>query len=295
MSHDARKPTFLQSLLAGGAAGTAVDLLFFPIDTIKTRLQSSQGFAKAGGFKWVYKGIGSVVVGSAPGAAAFFSTYNFFKQNLPIETSSPFNHMVSATAGEVVRVQPPMFRESLPAELRLFLSLEVVKTRTQTASFGAQHQSSLSALKLTIAHGGFRGLYKGFGITVMREIPFTSLQFPLYEYLKRRLADTLDRPTNQARLYAYEAAVCGSIAGGFAAALTTPLDVLKTRVMLDLQSGGARISIYTRLKTIYRTEGGKALFSGVVPRTMWISAGGAVFLGVYEWVVGGLITSGLGS
>ena len=52
---------------AGGAAGTAVDLLFFPIDTVKTRLQSSQGFLRAGGFKGVYKGIGSVVVGSAPG------------------------------------------------------------------------------------------------------------------------------------------------------------------------------------------------------------------------------------
>jgi solute carrier family 25 (mitochondrial S-adenosylmethionine transporter), member 26 len=48
-------------------AGTAVDLLFFPIDTIKTRLQSEQGFAKAGGLRGVYKGIGSVVVGSAPG------------------------------------------------------------------------------------------------------------------------------------------------------------------------------------------------------------------------------------
>ena len=52
---------------AGGAAGTAVDLLFFPIDTVKTRLQSAQGFVKAGGFNGIYKGIGSVVVGSAPG------------------------------------------------------------------------------------------------------------------------------------------------------------------------------------------------------------------------------------
>ena len=48
-------------------AGTSVDLLFFPIDTIKTRLQSVQGFSQAGGFSGVYRGIGSVVVGSAPG------------------------------------------------------------------------------------------------------------------------------------------------------------------------------------------------------------------------------------
>lgn len=44
-----------------------MDLLFFPIDTIKTRLQSSQGFWRAGGFSGMYKGIGSVFVGSAPG------------------------------------------------------------------------------------------------------------------------------------------------------------------------------------------------------------------------------------
>ncbi|KAK7018656.1 S-adenosylmethionine transporter [Paramarasmius palmivorus] len=282
MSHDGR-PTFVQSLMAGGAAGTAVDLLFFPIDTIKTRLQSSQGFAHAGGFKGIYKGLGSVVVGSAPGAAAFFSTYDFLKQNLPISTTSPLNHIVAASAGEV-------------AACLIRVPTEVVKTRTQTASFGVINQSSLATLKLTVANDGLRGLYKGFGITVMREIPFTSLQFPLYEYLKRRLADTLDRPNTQARLYAYEAAVCGSFAGGVAAALTTPLDVLKTRVMLDIaSSGNTRISLFTRFTTIYRTEGAKALFAGVVPRTMWISAGGAVFLGAYEWVVGGLITSGVGS
>ena len=59
---------------AGGMAGTAVDLLFFPIDTIKTRLQASQGFAAAGGFRGMYKGIGSVVSGSAPGGEQpFFS------------------------------------------------------------------------------------------------------------------------------------------------------------------------------------------------------------------------------
>ena len=36
------------------------------------------------------------------------------------------------------------------------------------------------------------------------------------------------------------------------------------------------------LGIIYREEGPRALFAGVVPRVLWISLGGAVFLGVYE-------------
>lgn len=61
------QPTFTHSLLAGGLAGTAVDTLFFPIDTLKTRAQSQAGFFPSGGFAGVYRGLGSAVVGSAPG------------------------------------------------------------------------------------------------------------------------------------------------------------------------------------------------------------------------------------
>jgi len=69
--------------------------------------------------------------------------------------------------------------------------------------------------------------------------------------------------------------------------MTTPLDVLKTRVMLDLRNPSVEKlpSLLTRLKQIYVNEGIKVLFAGVVPRTLWISAGGAVFLGVYEQAV----------
>lgn len=59
-------------------AGLSVDLSLFPLDTIKTRLQSSQGFWKAGGLRNIYSGIGSVAVGSSPGCKHFF----FFFSNL---------------------------------------------------------------------------------------------------------------------------------------------------------------------------------------------------------------------
>lgn len=106
---------------AGGAAGTSVDLLFYPLDTVKTRLQSAQGFFNAGGFRGIYKGVGSVVIGSAPGgenstlrfkrllnsnylhlAAIFFSTYDTLKRTLP-QNNAALNHMVSASIAEVVR------------------------------------------------------------------------------------------------------------------------------------------------------------------------------------------------
>jgi solute carrier family 25 S-adenosylmethionine transporter 26 len=54
------------AMLAGGVAGASVDIALFPLDTIKTRLQSAQGFMKAGGFSGVYAGLASAAAGSFP-------------------------------------------------------------------------------------------------------------------------------------------------------------------------------------------------------------------------------------
>lgn len=74
------------------------------------------------------------------------------------------------------------------------------------------------------------------------------MQFPLYELLKARWARHTDRKV----LPAHEAAVCGSVSGGVAAALTTPLDVLKTRVMLDLRVRPAIAPIFPPTKCVIR-------------------------------------------
>lgn len=51
---------------SGALAGIVGDVTLFPLDTLKTRLQSQHGFFQSGGFKHLYKGIGPVVLGSAP-------------------------------------------------------------------------------------------------------------------------------------------------------------------------------------------------------------------------------------
>jgi solute carrier family 25 S-adenosylmethionine transporter 26 len=113
------------------------------------------------------------------------------------------------------------------------------------------------------------------------KVPFSLLQFPLYEKLKSQAAKRRSLPSSD-QLPAHISAICGSIAGATAAALTTPLDVIKTRIMLTKQKHGARIGIPESFARVYREEGWPALWKGIVPRTIWIGLGGAVFLGVYE-------------
>lgn len=55
----------------------------------------------------------------------------------------------------------------------------------------------------------------------------------MYERFKLLLAARRTDSGLVKDLPAVEAAVCGSVAGGIAAAITTPLDVCKTRIMLS--------------------------------------------------------------
>ncbi|KAI1234548.1 hypothetical protein IHE44_0003604 [Lamprotornis superbus] len=72
----------------------------------------------------------------------------------------------------------------------------------------------------------------------------------------------------------------GVLKGGFAAAVTTPLDVAKTRIMLaKVFSSAEREPVGEAW--IAEVTGG-SLFAGVVPRMAAISLGGFIFLGTYE-------------
>ena len=276
-SNKGQPTSFLASLLAGGMAGTVTDISLYPLDTIKTRLQSSQGFLKAGGFTGIYKGLGAAALGSAPGSALFFATYEKMKeilmnnqQKLNIPTAGV--HMIAASIGEV-------------AACTIRVPTEVVKQRIQAGmSVGITN-----TVQTIVNKEGFRGLYTGFGVTLMREIPFSLIQFPIYEKLKVYINNYRLKNGNKKGVYSYEAALCGSISGGIAAAMTTPLDVIKTRLMLAVDAQGMPYKgfvdtfqrVYNEGKATGR-GGHSKLLSGIGPRVMWISIGGFVYFGAYE-------------
>jgi len=291
MADQERHTPFLTSLIAGGLAGTSVDLALFPIDTLKTRLQSPHGFLAAGGFSGVYRGVWAAAAGSAPGAALFFGTYEKMKpivsnrqRDLVGEGNSPaLTHMIAASCGEA-------------AACLVRVPTEVVKSKMQTNAHGTTTLPSTIKLVLAERDGRafgssiFGGLYRGYGITLMREVPFAFIQFPLYERLKVEWAARQGKETSP-----IQAASCGSFAGGVAAALTTPLDVVKTRLMLGADKAGVPyLGAGDVISRVMKEEGQAVLLSGIQPRVMWISIGGFVFFGAYETYRSMLLMSSVG-
>jgi hypothetical protein len=126
-------------------AGTSVDLLFFPIDTIKTRLQSAQGFVQAGGFKGVYRGVGSVVVGSAPGG----------KSNLSLLSKTNFNTNSSCRVLFDIRGYEEVFTASLTPRTRKPHALSV-RGRSRT-TFCSKNTAPWIFTDLTLISGSVSG------------------------------------------------------------------------------------------------------------------------------------------
>eukprot|EP00035_Acanthoeca_spectabilis_P019723 m.429434 g.429434 ORF g.429434 m.429434 type:complete len:276 (-) comp17004_c0_seq1:1097-1924(-) len=250
---------FVASMVAGAAAGAAVDVSLFPLDTLKTRLQAAEGFWKAGGFRGIYNGVGAAFIGGIPGAALFFTAYDTTRLKLQdAYGESPAVDMVASSVGETVACLARVPTEN-------------VKQKQQAGVY----PTLKTALRGVYSTRGIGGFYVGYGTTLAREIPFSLIQFPLWEAMKREWA-----LRQGADISAWQSAICGSSSGALAAAVTTPLDVCKTRLMLDMSG---KYSTFTgTLKTIYAEEGMGALFAGVQPRVFWISLGGLVFFGAYE-------------
>ncbi|XP_065394945.1 mitochondrial S-adenosylmethionine carrier protein isoform X11 [Macaca nemestrina] len=155
-------------------------------------------------------------------------------------------HMLAASAGEVVACL-------------IRVPSEVVKQRAQVSASTRTFQIFSNILY----EEGIQGLYRGYKSTVLREA--------LWSWRQDHVVDS------------WQSAVCGAFAGGFAAAVTTPLDVAKTRIMLaKAGSSTANGNVLSALHGVWQSQGLAGLFAGVFPRMAAISLGGFIFLGAYD-------------
>ena len=126
---------------------------------------------------------------------------------------------------------------------------------------------------------GVMGLYKGASACLLRDVPFSAIYFPTYFHLKKDLFGE----SPQKKLGVVQLLTAGAIAGMPAAYLTTPCDVIKTRLQVEARKGEATYNgLIDCAKKVWRDEGFKAFFKGGPARILRSSPQFGFTLAAYE-------------
>lgn len=160
--------------------------------------------------------------------------------------------------------------------------LEMVRTKMQSKKLSYWEVGN--AIKLLVKSEGILSLWRGLGPTLLRDVPFSSIYWGTYEFMKQRFDQR--HPSLQFSLTA------GAAAGAIAAVSTLPFDVAKTHRQIEL---GERDLIEPKfrttdtahktkdiLKRIYKQSGVPGLFSGIVPRVIKVAPSCAIMISCYE-------------
>jgi Mitochondrial carrier protein len=224
-------------MLAGGIGGTSGDMLMHSLDTVKTRQQGdirippkyttlSSSYRtiwrQEGILRGLYSGVVPAFLGSFPGTLIFFGVYEWSKRNLIDRGCNPT--LAYLTGG---------FVADLAASF-VYVPSEVLKTRLQLQgrynnpffTSGYNYRSTLDAFRTIVRTEGISALFYGYKATIVRDLPFSALQFAFYEQERawaKRWVGGRDIGLGLEILTA-------TTAGGLAGVITCPLDVVKTRI-----------------------------------------------------------------
>lgn len=258
----------LRSALAGGLACALSTSLLHPVDTIKTRVQAStlsfpEIIAKLPeiGAKGLYRG-------SVPAILGQFSSHGL--RTGIFEASKLVLINVAPTLPEI-QIQSLASFCSTFLGTAVRIPCEVLKQRLQAGIFDNVGE----ALVGTWQQDGVKGFFRGTGATLCREVPFYVAGMGLYAESKKVVHKLLGR-----ELEPWETIAVGALSGGLAAVVTTPFDVMKTRMMTATH--GRTVSMSMVAFSILRHEGPIGLFKGAVPRFFWIAPLGAMNFAGYE-------------
>lgn len=189
----------------------------------------------------LYKGLGAVITGIVPKMAIRFTSFEAYKQFLAnsegvVDGRALFLAGLGAGVTEAVAVVTPM---------------EVVKIRLQAQSHSMadpldipRYRNAAHALYTVVREEGFGALYRGVGLTALRQGSNQAVNFTAYTYMKEQLrrwqfpgyevqggsekegGDAVKPPT----LPSWQTTLIGLISGAMGPLSNAPIDTVKTRL-----------------------------------------------------------------
>ncbi len=283
-----RIPDGVKDGIASGLAAAVVKVVLQPLDTIKTVQQAQKlgldpftairKVVERSGLGGLWAGVTVTVLGSSPSVAVYFGTYSSCKKYLTSIMPDSMYLLAVALAASIGNTFASFFR----------VPYEVIKQRMQNGD----HASTMEAIRHSMKTEGPLGLFTGGKLysQILRDVPYAIVTLVSYEILQkfaaryredRMRAEKMKDGSVKPRGRKATDALCGAVAGGLGSLFTTPMDVVKTRMMVDLSGGKGNgySSISECISRISQEEGIGSFFIGTGPRLLHkVPANGLFFL-----------------
>ena len=263
----------MKAFLAGSLSGTCSTLLFQPLDLVKTRIQQTgpgtslvrviSSVVSQDSVRGLWRGLVPSLVRTVPGVGLYFSSMHQMKTSL--------------CDGRPTALQSALIGSSARALAgSVMIPFTVIKTRFESRAFN--YSSTAHALSSILRTEGLRGLTRGLGPTLVRDVPFSGLYLMFYEQLKIWVPEEVSRSQSSAAVHFS----CGLMAGLLASLVTQPADVIKTRLQL---SSGSGLRFTGAVLQIYGDRGLGGFTTGLVPRSLRRTLMAALAWTVYERMI----------
>lgn len=265
-------------LIQAAAARALVVLLLNPVDVVKVRVQTSALTASKAlsAFCLAQPPLTGLVPSLVSHAARLTITYSLFSV-LYDRMSNPGATPTKSRSDRRITLLAACVADTLSA---LAVSpLEVLKVRVQSGmsrSLGAAWQQG----------GVFQ---QGLSTQVLRDLPFRVLFLVAFDIVRRRHAERTagdgGKDSTGVGLSLGKGAVAAGAIAASVAAVTTPVDVVRSRIMAQHPSHGRLYANWAHCvtRTVAR-EGPSALFRGVVPRMVYMAISASLFVVVADRV-----------
>ncbi|KAJ1656577.1 hypothetical protein IWQ61_003871 [Dispira simplex] len=308
-------PDPVRDLMAGTVGGWAQVVVGHPFDTVKVRLQTQSDPArfrngihctqltlKEEGARGLYKGVTSPLAGIGICNAVVFSANGYFRRLL--QSSNPDRPLTLSQlslAGSMAGGVMAFF--NCPIEL-LKVKLQVQYGNGSGAtSTERPYRGVFDCGVRTFRAQGFSGLYRGIGITILRDVPSFAFYFGTYEGIKKlflrsrsmdvatpmmpaepsTISPVVPNPTELTNT-GFELFLAGGLAGIAAWIPCFPQDVVKSRMQSSNKFRTTSECVKALVQEV-RLGSLRTLFKGFGPTLARAFPANAATFVAYEWAM----------
>ncbi|OWM76596.1 solute carrier family 25 member 44-like [Punica granatum] len=311
----------------GAALFSGVSATLYPVVLLKTRQQVAQSqvsciktalmIVRHEGFRALYRGFGTSLMGTIPARALYMGALEVTKSNVgtatirlgfPEPTAAAIANAIAglsaAMAAQLVWTPVDVVSQRLMVQGSDGSTVKGVTSSGLSNASACKYLNGIDAFRKILSTDGLRGLYRGFGISILTYAPSNAVWWASYSvtqrliwngmgcYYTKKDDDSIGNGSNgnaikpDSKTVVAVQGVSAAMAGGVSALITMPLDTIKTRLqVLDGEENGRRgPTVGQTLRNLVKEGGWTACYRGLGPRWASMSMSATTMITTYEFL-----------